>query len=71
MGNTCFMILTGVFTTELNPDNPLGMHGAIAQAFGALLSRIWAASGSSTSYAPREFKKPDTPKVGKDCALES
>ncbi|KAJ7812757.1 hypothetical protein B0H14DRAFT_2856237 [Mycena olivaceomarginata] len=48
--------LTGVFTTELNPDNPLGMHGAIAQAFGALLSRIWAASGSSTSYAPREFK---------------
>jgi ubiquitin carboxyl-terminal hydrolase 4/11/15 len=72
MGNTCFMnsalqclahepelvdyFLTGVFTTELNPDNPLGMHGAIAQAFGALLSRIWAASGSSTSYAPREFK---------------
>jgi ubiquitin carboxyl-terminal hydrolase 4/11/15 len=32
------------------------MHGAIAQAFGALLQRIWAASGPSTSYSPREFK---------------
>ncbi|KAF7370332.1 hypothetical protein MSAN_00664600 [Mycena sanguinolenta] len=72
MGNTCFMnsalqclahepelaeyFLNGVFTEELNPDNPLGMHGAIAQAFGALLARIWAPSGPSTSYAPREFK---------------
>ncbi|KAF8216853.1 hypothetical protein K438DRAFT_1558345 [Mycena galopus ATCC 62051] len=72
MGNTCFMnsalqclahepeladyFLNGVFTEELNPDNPLGMHGAIAQAFGALLTRIWASSGPSTSYAPREFK---------------
>ncbi|KAJ7698969.1 hypothetical protein B0H17DRAFT_1049841 [Mycena rosella] len=72
MGNTCFMnsalqclahepeladyFLTGVFQEELNPDNPLGMHGAIAEAFGALLQRIWAASGPSTSYSPREFK---------------
>ncbi|KAJ7108872.1 hypothetical protein C8R43DRAFT_1243488 [Mycena crocata] len=72
MGNTCFMnsalqclahepelaeyFLTGVFQEELNPDNPLGMHGAIAQAFGALLHRIWAASGTSTSYSPRDFK---------------
>ncbi|KAF7350667.1 Ubiquitin carboxyl-terminal hydrolase 4 [Mycena sanguinolenta] len=48
--------LNGVFMEELNPDNPLGMHGAIAQAFGALLTRLWAPSGSSTSYAPREFK---------------
>ncbi|KAJ7464605.1 hypothetical protein FB451DRAFT_1094421 [Mycena latifolia] len=72
MGNTCFMnsalqclahepeladyFLTGVFQEELNPDNPLGMHGAIAEAFGALLQRIWAANGPSTSYSPREFK---------------
>ncbi|KAJ7117610.1 hypothetical protein C8R44DRAFT_707956 [Mycena epipterygia] len=72
MGNTCFMnsalqclahepelaeyFLTGVFQQELNPDNPLGMHGAIAEAFGALLQRIWASSGPSTSYSPREFK---------------
>ncbi|KAJ7180962.1 hypothetical protein C8R46DRAFT_1071015 [Mycena filopes] len=72
MGNTCFMnsalqclahepeladyFLTGVFNSELNPDNPLGMSGAIANAFGALLHKIWAATGPSTSYSPREFK---------------
>ncbi|KAG6832675.1 hypothetical protein H0H87_000857 [Tephrocybe sp. NHM501043] len=72
MGNTCFMnsalqclahmkeltdyFLTGLYQEELNPDNPLGMHGAIAETFGALLQRIWATSGSSNSYSPREFK---------------
>ncbi|KAI5120377.1 hypothetical protein M0805_006899 [Coniferiporia weirii] len=71
MGNTCFMnsalqclahtqelvdyFLTGVFHDELNPENPLGMQGAIAEAFGALLSRIWLPQ-TSASYAPREFK---------------
>ncbi|KAF9054527.1 hypothetical protein BJ165DRAFT_1439580 [Panaeolus papilionaceus] len=72
MGNTCFMnsalqclahakeltdyFLSDVYTEELNRDNPLGMGGAIAEAFGALLHRIWASSGLSTSYSPREFK---------------
>ncbi|KAH7914594.1 hypothetical protein BJ138DRAFT_346574 [Hygrophoropsis aurantiaca] len=72
MGNTCFMnsalqclahsqelsdyFLSGVYQDELNPDNPLGMHGAIAEAFGALLHRIWAIDGTATSYSPREFK---------------
>ena len=45
----------GVFEEELNRDNPLGMGGAIAEAFGALLQRIWSTSGPS-SYSPREFK---------------
>ncbi|KAH7927348.1 cysteine proteinase [Leucogyrophana mollusca] len=72
MGNTCFMnsalqclahtkelsdyFLSGVYQEELNPDNPLGMHGAIAEAFGALLHRIWASDSTATSYSPREFK---------------
>ncbi|KAG7439780.1 cysteine proteinase [Guyanagaster necrorhizus] len=72
MGNTCFMnsalqclahtkelaeyFLTGVFKDELNPDNPLGMHGAIAEAFGALLDRIWDKNGTASSYSPRDFK---------------
>ncbi|KAI0272603.1 hypothetical protein BC834DRAFT_817600 [Gloeopeniophorella convolvens] len=72
LGNTCFMnsalqclahtpqltdyFLTGVFMQELNPDNPLGMHGEIAQSFGALLQRIWSDSTQGTSYSPREFK---------------
>ncbi|KDR80672.1 hypothetical protein GALMADRAFT_241045 [Galerina marginata CBS 339.88] len=72
MGNTCFMnsalqclahtkeltdyFLSGVFEDELNRDNPLGMGGAIAEAFGSLLQRVWAETGPSTSYSPREFK---------------
>lgn len=47
----------GVFKEELNPDNPLGMYGQIAEAFGALLDKIWDADSSSTSYQPREFKQ--------------
>ncbi|KAF9482583.1 cysteine proteinase [Pholiota conissans] len=72
MGNTCFMnsalqclahnqelteyFLTGVYKDELNRDNPLGMGGAIAEAFGSLLQRIWSPTGTATSYSPRDFK---------------
>jgi ubiquitin C-terminal hydrolase len=44
-----------VFNQELNPDNPLGMGGAIAESFGALLGRIW--NPTTNSYAPRDFKQ--------------
>ena len=47
----------GVYEEELNPDNPLGMHGQIAQAFGSLLSRIWDPESPMSSYMPREFKQ--------------
>ncbi|EIW79313.1 cysteine proteinase [Coniophora puteana RWD-64-598 SS2] len=72
MGNTCFMnsalqclahnkelmdyFLFGVYHQELNPDNPLGMQGAIAEAFGALVDKIWATNSTMSSYSPREFK---------------
>ncbi len=46
----------GVFQEELNPSNPLGMQGAIAEVFGALLRRIWTPTTSATSFSPREFK---------------
>lgn len=51
------VLTAGVFEEELNTDNPLGMGGAIAQAFGALLQRIWTPGSGSTSYSPREFKQ--------------
>lgn len=45
----------GVYKSELNPDNPLGMRGQVAEALALLIDRLW--NGSSTSYAPREFKQ--------------
>ncbi|GAA5926338.1 putative ubiquitin-specific protease UBP12 [Sporobolomyces koalae] len=71
LGNTCFMnsaiqcmsntkelkdyFLSGAYKNELNPDNPLGMRGQVAEAFGQLIERMWHGSGSSV--APREFKQ--------------
>ncbi|ORY70656.1 hypothetical protein BCR35DRAFT_334236 [Leucosporidium creatinivorum] len=71
LGNTCFMnsalqcmsntkelqeyFVSGVYKDELNRDNPLGMRGQVAEAFGQLIERIWSSSGSSV--APREFKQ--------------
>ncbi|KAI0666784.1 cysteine proteinase [Trametes maxima] len=73
MGNTCFMnsaiqclahtrelmdyFLLDVFQEELNPDNPLGMHGAVAKSFASLVSRIWDHESPMSSYTPREFKQ--------------
>lgn len=55
--STEFLSLAGVFEDELNPQNPLGMHGAIAEAFGALSHRIWDTVSHGSSYSPRDFKQ--------------
>ncbi|QRW03468.1 ubiquitin carboxyl-terminal hydrolase [Ceratobasidium sp. AG-Ba] len=68
LGNTCFMnsalqclahipeldeyFLSGLYRHELNPDNPLGMQGQIANAFGALLHHLYP--GSSTAPPPKQ-----------------
>lgn len=70
LGNTCFMnsslqCLThtdplidyfnnDVFKGDVNADNPLGMKGEIAEAFGDLMKSLW--SGSNSAVAPRELK---------------
>lgn len=70
MGNTCFMnsalqclsntppltnyILTDKFVDDINPSNPLGMHGEIARTYAELIKIIWG--GNHTSFLPREFK---------------
>ncbi|XP_057457577.1 ubiquitin carboxyl-terminal hydrolase 8 isoform X2 [Lotus japonicus] len=69
LGNTCFMnsalqCLTHTpklvdyfledYGREINHDNPLGMNGEIALAFGDLLRKLWAPGASPVP--PRTFK---------------
>ncbi|CAI8592805.1 unnamed protein product [Vicia faba] len=69
LGNTCFMnsalqclahtpklvdYFLEDYGREINPDNPLGMNGEIASAFGDLLRKLWAPGASPV--APRMFK---------------
>ncbi|XP_043245405.1 ubiquitin carboxyl-terminal hydrolase 15-like [Amphibalanus amphitrite] len=70
LGNTCFMssvlqclsntpplalyFLENRHLAELNTENPLGMRGEIARAFGSLVQEMW--SGRHQSTVPRTFK---------------
>lgn len=69
LGNTCFMnsaiqclmhtpklvdYFLGDFRRDLNFENPLGLSGNLAIAFGDLLRKLW--TPGSTPVAPRMFK---------------
>ncbi|KAL0331584.1 UNVERIFIED_CONTAM: Ubiquitin carboxyl-terminal hydrolase 10 [Sesamum angustifolium] len=69
LGNTCFMnsalqclvhtphlveYFLQDYSDEINRNNPLGMHGELALAFGDLLRKLW--SSGRTPVAPRAFK---------------
>ncbi|PKI64379.1 hypothetical protein CRG98_015239 [Punica granatum] len=69
LGNTCFMnsaiqclvhttpiveYFLGDYTDDINAENPLGMRGELALAFGELLRKLW--SSGRTTMAPRAFK---------------
>lgn len=47
-------ILEGRYNSELNRDNPLGMQGDLAEAYGALIRDLW--SGYQSHLTPRKFK---------------
>ncbi|RYQ91432.1 hypothetical protein Ahy_B09g097304 isoform B [Arachis hypogaea] len=69
LGNTCFMnssiqclvhtpplveYFLQDYSEDINMDNPLGMRGELALAFGDLLRKLWSAG--RTAVAPRAFK---------------
>ncbi|KAF9595468.1 hypothetical protein IFM89_000386 [Coptis chinensis] len=69
LGNTCFMnsalqclahtpkltdYFLGDYNREINPDNPLGMNGELALAFGDLIRKLWAPGAAPV--AARLFK---------------
>lgn len=69
LGNTCFMnsaiqclahtpklvdFFLGDYRKEINYENPLGMNGELALAFGDLLRKLWVPG--ATPIAPRTFK---------------
>ncbi|CAK7342097.1 unnamed protein product [Dovyalis caffra] len=70
LGNTCFMnsaiqclahtpklvdYFLGDYGKEINQENPLGMKGELALAFGDLLSKLW--TPGDTPVAPAIFKR--------------
>ncbi|KAG8697366.1 CSN-associated deubiquitinating enzyme Ubp12, partial [Ceratobasidium sp. 395] len=73
LGNTCFMnsalqclahipeldqyFLSGLYRHELNPDNPLGMQGQIANSFGALLHHLYPGDGSPTASTSKPIDR--------------
>ncbi|XP_067881202.1 ubiquitin carboxyl-terminal hydrolase 11-like [Heterodontus francisci] len=70
LGNTCFInsalqclsgtpplteyFLSNAYVEELNLDNPLGMHGEIAETYADLIKQMW--SGHHYTVIPRMFK---------------
>lgn len=44
-----------MYKEELNPDNPLGMHGQIAKSFGTTIEALW--SPTHGAFSPRVLKQ--------------
>ena len=49
------MLSAGKYKGELNTDNPLGHHGAVAKAYANLLNEMYG-DAATTSFTPRGFK---------------
>ena len=47
--------LADMHINDINRDNPLGMHGEIAESYANLIKAMW--SGSHTAHALKTFKQ--------------
>ncbi|KXT11771.1 hypothetical protein AC579_1638 [Pseudocercospora musae] len=72
LGNTCYMnsalqcirsveelaiyFLSKKYKDDINGDNPLGYHGAMANAYATVLEGIYG-TGSTSTFSPNEFKR--------------
>jgi ubiquitin carboxyl-terminal hydrolase 4/11/15 len=70
LGNTCYMnsalqcirsieelsiyFLANKFKKEINNDNPLGYHGAMATSYSTVVRNLWE---GSSYYSPSQFKR--------------
>jgi ubiquitin carboxyl-terminal hydrolase 4/11/15 len=73
LGNTCFMnsalqalshtvpltrhFLSGAYKPDLNPDNPLGTGGKLADAYAAVLKDMWWNANRKSSTSPSALKR--------------
>ena len=46
-------VADNIYRDDINRENPLGMKGKIAEAYGSLLLDLW---GGSLAVSPRRFK---------------
>ena len=76
LGNTCFMnssiqslahtvplmrkFLRRKYESDINTDNPLGMNGELAVAFGSLMDKLWKVSVPATPIVPMWYQSGNT-----------
>jgi len=81
LGNTCFMnssiqslahtvplmrkFLRRKYESDVNKDNPLGMNGELAEAFGSLMDKLWKVSVPTIPSVPMWYQSGNTHKLAR------
>ncbi len=81
LGNTCFMnssiqslahtvplmrkFLRRKYESDINKDNPLGMNGELAVAFGSLMDKLWKVSVPTILVVLMRYRYGNTQKLAR------